>query len=368
MSIRRFVLILLCVALLLVWQQRVRQPETHFWEYTSGEYLMDHVYASMQGPGEVKRGVYLGNREQAELLWLTGYRASMVDSTGQHQLDQEFMCHNSLFLDGSVERHRKSLGTRPYGSRRLFTLAHGAEDLSFPEGFALPLLSTAGLQLQSQSLNLLPEHIGQVVRHRIQARFQLDSELSVRPKPLFLMEATGRILVRDLSGGQAPTGVPASGPVRKTPQGEVWSGHWEVPPGPATNISRVTQELKVPFPTRVHFATAHLHPYARWQELRQAQTGRVLFRITPTLTPDGQSLKSVPAYSSSKGVAISPGVEYDLVTHYENTSDKTVTAMSILFLYCRDQEFRGAVSLEEGPEPETAAPAPAADDFCGQLQ
>lgn len=344
-------------------------PETHFWEYTSGEYLMDRVYASMEGPGEVKRGVFLGNSKERELLWLTGYRATIVDASGQNQLSQDFMCHNSLFLDSSVDRHRKFLGTRPYGSRRVFTLAHGATELDFPEGFAVPLPSGESLQLQSQSLNLMPEHVGQVVRHRIQARFHLDSELAIRPKPLFLVEATGRVLVRDLRGKRSPTGVPATGPVRETPEGEVWSGHWKVPPGATTNVTRVTSELKVPFPTTVHFATAHLHPFARWQELREAESGRMLLRITPELTPDGYRLNKVPAYSSAEGVALFPGTEYDLVTHYDNTSEQTVTAMSILFLYCRDKEFRGLTSVTEADLEESAdSLAPAVDDFCGTVQ
>jgi hypothetical protein len=317
----------------------------------------------MEGPGEVRKGIKLGGDD--ELLWLTGYQAIMVDESGTQQLSQEFMCHNTLVLDTTLGDYRTLLGTREYGSPRVFTLAQGAYRIDLPQGFAIPFPSRLGLQLQSQVLNLMPEHVGKVVRHKIRSEFVTDSSLWRKPQPLFLVEATGRALLED-PGSRAPTEAPAAnGRPRRDPQGRVWTGHWQVPPGTHTNVTRVTKDLSLPFDTTVHYATSHLHPYARWQELRDLTTGQVVHRIEAVSSADGRSLREIPAYSSDQGLELFADHEYELATEYVNTSSQPVTAMSMLFLYCLDKEFKGydrskAADFVSAP----AAPILDQDDLC----
>lgn len=336
------------------------------WEYTSSPYYVNKLYASMRGPGEVKPGIQLGGSDD-DLLWLTGYEATMLDETGSRQLGQDFMCHNSLFLDGTVEDYRTLLGTRPYGSPRVFTLAQGAYRLEFPAGFAMPFPACQGLQLQSQVLNLIPEHTGTVVRHHIRAEFVNDASIWRKPKPLFLVEATGRALLYD-PGAQAPSAeLKAAGRTRTDRQGRIWTGHWQVRPGQQhLNTTRVTDELALPFDTTAHYITSHLHPYARWQELRDVtEAGRVVYRVEPTSSADGRSLARIPFYSSAEGLQLYASHQYELVTMYDNPTNQPVTAMSILFLYCLDREFQGFDPANRARVTSNPAPLRALDESCG---
>ncbi len=316
----------------------------------------------MAGPGEVRSGIALSPED--ELLWLTGYEATMVDPSSERQLSQEFMCHNSLFLDSRLEDYRSLLGTRPYGSPRVFTLAQGAYRIDFPAGFAIPFPARQGLQLQSQVLNLSPEHVGQVVRHRVRAEFVADSDLWTRPRPLFLVEATGRVLLRDPGAKALPKEVAARGKTRTDSSGRVWTGHWQVPPGPHTNLTRVEEELKLPFDTTAHYITSHLHPYAQWQELRDLTDGSVVYRVQPRASQDGRTLIEIPAYSSPNGLPLFADHDYQLVTHYLNTTAEPITAMSIMFLYCLDKEFQGYTPTGMAPSGSAPLPLQELDDFC----
>lgn len=350
-----------------VWEWHREQQTLRRWEVTTAAHLLDRLFPSMTGPGELQNDLTLGPPQDG-LYWLTGYQAIMLDEQAEQRVGQQFMCHNSLFLQTPVSDYRQRLGTRPYGSPRLFTLAQGATRLDFPEGFAMPLPASQTLQLQSQSLNLLPEHVGQTVRHRIRLDFRADSEVAHRPRPLFMVEATGRILVRGPASPLATNGQPAAGRMRTDAQGRVWSGHWMVPPGQNRNRTRVTQELRLPFDTTVHFATAHLHPYAVSITLIDATEQREVLTIRPRWSEDGRSLAEVPAYSSVAGFPLHAAHDYELVTDYHNTSDQPITAMSILFLYCHDREFDVQTALQASSSTPSAPSTPTSvpEDFCGE--
>lgn len=292
----------------------------------------------MQGPWEVKGDFALGGSDQ-ELLWLTGYEATVSDEDGEQRLGQEFICHASLFLDGSVEDYRRMLGTRAYGSRHIFTLAQGESRIQFPEGFAIPFPARQRVQLRTQALNLNPEHVGKAVRHHIRAEFLHDDELWRRPKPLFMLKGSGGVLVPPGQAGESQ-GKLAHGATLPI-NGMVWSGHWIVPPGPHVNTTDVTDDMSVPFDTTIHYITSHLHPYAQWQELRDKTTGAVVHRVEVKPSRDGQLLAEIPPYSSATGLRLQAGHRYELVTSYNNTSGHPITAMSIMFCYCLDKEFRG---------------------------
>lgn len=334
------------------------------WEYTSSPYLVSGLYLSMQGPGEVKPGIHLANQEDG-LLWLSAYEATMVDEAAERTLGQDFMCHNSLFLDSSVRDYRALLGTRPYGSPRIFTLAQGAYRLEFPPGFAIPFPARQGLQLQSQVLNLMPEHTGTVVRHRIRAEFTPDSALWRKPKPLFLVEATGRVLVGEPNAQAGKLAIKATGRTRTDQEGREWAGHWQVPPGQHLYTTEVTGELGLPFDTEAHYVTSHLHPYARWQELRDlTEGGKVVYRVEPRWSADGRSLREIPYASSVEGIPLYANHHYELATLYDNTSRAPITAMSILFLYCLDKEFHSYDPSAVPAKSSKPAPPPAVDEMC----
>lgn len=314
----------------------------------------------MAGPDEIRTGITLV-KEEDELLWLTGYRVHAVETTRPDEARGEFLCHNNFFLDGPVAGYRDLLGTRAYGSPRLFTLAQGSDEFVFPEGYAIPVPSRQRLQMRTQVLSLLPENMGKTVNHQIQADFVRDKELREKPVPLFLVEAAGKVVLRDGAGATGER--PAAETFSTDKLGRVYTGHWLVPPGEHTNITRVTKAMALPFDTSAHYIASHLHPYAQWQELRDLTTGQVVHRAEARSSADGRSLVEVTSYSSGKGIPLFVDHEYELVTRYDNTGSEPVTAMSMLFLYCEDREFLG---YDPGRKVK-ATSAPVADseeDFC----
>lgn len=320
-------------------------PRSSTWEHTTSPYYLSKVSTSMNGPNEVLTGISLGSGGENELLWLTGYEAVVVDEAGNPE-SQEFMCHGSLFIDSSVRNYRQALGTRKYGSRHLFTLAQGAQRIEFPPGFALPFPASQRIQLKSMALNLNPEHIGKQVRHRIRAEFLEDSKIWKRPTPLFMVEAAAGVQV------------PAPGKPGKT----LFRGHWMVPPGEQTNVSDITDMLALPFDTRAYYVTAHLHPLARWQELRDKTTGEAILRIHARTSADGFRLEEVIPYCSTEGLPLYKDHRYELVTRYNNTRNEPYSVMSNIYLYCEDKEFQGVIHPVEGSAPST--PGPDEDAFC----
>lgn len=353
---------LACCCLAGAWSARSEPPKTEHWVFESRPHRLDRLYSSMAGPGESQAGIALV-KEEDQLLWLTGYRVHAVETSHPDEIRGEFLCHNNLFLDGTVEGYRDLLGTRAYGSPRLFTLAQGSDEIAFPEGYAIPVPSRQRLQMRTQVLSLLPENMGKTVNHRIQADFVRDNDLHQRPIPLFLVEAAGKVVLND-PGAAGPTGEkPAAETFSTDRSGRVFTGHWLVPPGAHTNVTRVTKAMALPFDTSAHTIASHLHPYAKWQELRDLSTGQVVHRAEARSSADGRSLAGVTSYSSAKGIPLFFDHEYELVTHYENTSSEPVTAMSMLFLYCEDREF---IHYDPSREVKVVS-APIADseaDFC----
>src|SRR5690349_2023891 len=63
----------------------------------SDVFTIDRKYRSMMGPTAVVEGS-LGDADPPELLWVTGYRAIMVEADGDREMPQDFMCHANMNL------------------------------------------------------------------------------------------------------------------------------------------------------------------------------------------------------------------------------------------------------------------------------
>ena len=72
-------------------------------------YEVDRIYRSMKGP-QSQQKIVLGDQNEPELIWITGYKAVMVGPDGESVKPQQFMCHSNLDID--VTRHRAMLSIR----------------------------------------------------------------------------------------------------------------------------------------------------------------------------------------------------------------------------------------------------------------
>ncbi|MEL7059838.1 MAG: hypothetical protein AAGN46_07400 [Acidobacteriota bacterium] len=327
----------------------------------SEPYLIDRIYKSMMGPWATQQ-VQLGDVEADELLWITGFSAQMMAADGETPLSQDFMCHSNLDLD--TEIHQMLHGPNPSFNPRLFTLSQGQYAVDFPPGFGIPLRSVESLGLTTQVLNLNHEAPHVEVRHRIGLDYVRDVEAPEPMVPLFPVAAFGLALLEgddgyfgieepmaEKHGPGCMVGTAASDHSYKDPQGRSFSGHWQVPPGRQVNRTLVTELMRIPYATTIHFIAVHLHPFAERLILRNLTTGEVVFESRATNHDDRIGLRHVEEFSSADGLAIDPEHEFELESVYVNPTDDMQDSMAVMYIYLRDLEMEKRLANRRSSPP-----------------
>jgi hypothetical protein len=118
---------------------------------------------------------------------------------------------------------------------------------------------------------------------------------------------------------------------------EGMTNHWAVPQGDHVYTSDITPQLNLPFNTTIHYATIHVHPFARWMELRDLTAGKTVLHLTSQDWPNRIGVAHVDEVKSVDGIPILRGHQYELAVEYNNTSGSSTDAMAILYLYLRDK-------------------------------
>src|ERR1043165_1144741 len=158
---RRY-LILLAIAATLVWPAiysltRPTSTPTKKLTLVSDAYLLDKIYRSMEGPMSVASGIHLNASDKAQVQWITGLDAQVVDATKETPVSQEFFCHANLTFgehSGTPAQFNHELGDKTHLDWRLFTLAPGRLSIELPPGFGVPVPADAPLDYVTMSLNL----------------------------------------------------------------------------------------------------------------------------------------------------------------------------------------------------------------------
>ncbi len=340
-------------------------------DYLSPVYTIDRIYKSMEGPLAMEPAT-LGTPGKSELIWITGYRAILVEPDGETVSKPEFMCHVNMNV---TEQYEVTFPSKlPPFANRLFSLDQGTQELHFPEGFAIPAQSDQPLLLNTQVLNHNIVSDPFDVRMRLQVEFIRDRELFQPIVPLSLRGAMGMVLVDgedghylvdrheshgdDVGPGCSlaedmghPQGLIPDG------MGRTFSGFWRVEPGRHEYHTRITPFLGLPFDTTIHAMSAHLHPFAESIELVDLTTGESVHKLMARTATDKIGLVEVETFASAEGIPLYADHEYDLVTVYDNVSGEPQDAMAALAMYvhARDIELKSsapravaAVSTAEG--------------------
>lgn len=328
----------------------------HTVEFISKTYFMNRVYKSMEGPSSSQEIVLLETKTP-ELLWITGYRTIVVGPDGKTPINQEFMCHNNIDYD--VNRHRTLFGWSKHLSftPRMFTLSQGQFSIEFPEGFGIPVMSNETFTLSTQVLNHNIKDKEIEVRHRVFVDFVRDKDLQQPLKPLF---STNAFVMALLEGPDGVYGVQNPNEIQEKASclpglhaksakgqslysdgyGRRFSGHWVVKPGKEVRHTRVTDIMNIPYETTIHHIVLHLHPFAESLELKDITTGETLFKSYAKAPKKGIGLAKVNEFSSVEGIKVYKDHEYDLVSHYNNTTSVDQDAMATMFIYLLDKEFK----------------------------
>jgi hypothetical protein len=347
-------------------------------------YHVDRIYKSMAGPQSTSE-FHLVDEKNPELLWIVGFEAVMVEKDGKTQASQEWMCHTNLDLDPT--EHNRHFGGSKRISGRLFTLSQGQYRIDMPKGYGIPILSTELMSLNTQVLNLNLEKGEKDVRHRVFVRFVKDSEAKQAMKALFVGAAYGLKLLRGKDGvfggedamassnpsghehgqhgqhGSCLPGENASSHEFGDGKGRSFTGHWVVKPGREENHTRVTEIMNLPFDTTLHYVAVHLHPFSESLELKDITANKVVYKALTKQANKGIGLEHVDFFASEDGIPLYKGHEYELISHYNNTTDKDQDSMAVMNLYLHDKEFQKPdlakvkAALKEKAQQKDAAPA-----------
>ena len=336
-------------------------PPVHTKTILSQVYDVDRKYKSMKGPSSQQQ-IVLGEGASSELMWITGTRAVMVGPDGETPAEQEFMCHSNLDVDPHARQLRVFASSQGFNPR-LFTLSQGQFDIQFPPGFGIPVLSDEPLSLTTQVLNHNIDDPQFGVRHKVTVEYVRDRDAGSMI-PLFSVGVYGLALVqgkdgyfgikdpsKEEHGASCLPGETASDQLYRDPMGRTFTGHWVVKPGREVKHTLVTELLKLPYNTTVHYIAVHLHPFAESLELRDLTTGESLFKSTARNFEDKIGLPFVAYYSDPEGFEISKYHQYQLVSVYNNTSGEDQDSMAVMYLYLHDKTFdERRVKLEPAPE------------------
>jgi hypothetical protein len=198
------------------------------------------------------------------------------------------------------------------------------------------------------------------VRHRLEVRYLRDRELAAPPKPLvvthaFVMTTLGEepavynvtapgpeLEGASCQAGSLPPGVRGSYVDRNERR---FTGHWVLPTGRSEYHTLVTDQMAIPYDTKLHFIGVHVHPYSESLELRDLTAGRTVWKGAQKSSAQRRGLDWIELFSSPEGIPIHAGHQYELVSVYQNPSGEGADAMATMFLYYEDLEFDRAAVL-----------------------
>lgn len=327
-------------------------PKVTVLPLTSDAYRLDKIYRSMEGPMSIQSGIRLGPGEKCPIQWITGLETEVVDATEQKPISQEFFCHSNLTFaehGTSPDRYNHRWNGTTHLDWRLFTLVPGRTSIELPEGFGVPIPSDAPLDYVTMSLNLNERKQVVNVRMRTKVHTVAADQPGAPTKALF-RRALYVLQPRGDAAGMGPACMANSTqhvgagcgefPKMNTPSGsmgekpgEGLTNHWIVPQGHHVYRTEITPQLNLPFDTTIHYATIHVHPFARRMELRDLTTGQIVLELNSQDLPDRVGVAHVDEFKSIEGIPILRDHRYELTAEYDNTSGSKTDAMAILYLY-----------------------------------
>jgi hypothetical protein len=352
---------LLAIAAALVWPAvysltRPDPREKTMLSLVSDPYRLDKIYRSMEGPMSVQSGIRLTTDGKTGVQWVTGMETQVVDATEQKPISQEFFCHSNLTFaehGGTPSQYSQRFGGKTHLDWRLFTLVPGRLSIELPKGFGIPIPSEAPLDYVTMSLNLNARNQVVNVRMRTRVHTVAADQPGAPTKALFRRalyvlqpnagsDDMGPACMANVATPHAGAGCAEFSKVNLTGAGNPNEGlmnHWIVPPGRHTYSTEITPQLNLPFDTTIHYATIHVHPFARGMELRDLTTGAMIFRLNSQDWPDRVGVAHVDEFKSVEGIPILRNHRYELTADYDNTSGVKTDAMAILYLYLLEKDL-----------------------------
>ncbi len=337
-----------------------KQGEGKSLTLVSDPYHLDRIYHSMEGPWSLQRGIRVGAGEKAPMQWVTGLETTVVNAAESAPISQEFFCHSNLtFAEHSATpaQYNQRFGGETHFEWRLFTLVPGRLSIELPQGFGMLVPADAPLDYFTMSLNMNEQRDAVNVRMRTNVHTIAADQPGAPTKALF-RRALYVVQPQSDSAHMSPSSVSNAQPQHAGAgcadssckvnfsavsalgkEGEGLTPHWLVPNGRHLYKTEITSQLRLPFDTTIHYATIHVHPFARAMELRDLTTGKVLLRLSSRDWPDRFGVAHVDELKSIEGIPILRDHQYEVTAEYDNPLDSKTDAMAILYLYLLEKSL-----------------------------
>lgn len=332
------------------WDKNITERDgVHTMSLVAPIFTIEDYYIPMLGPQSTH---HFRISEKKELVWFTGYRVDVVDEVGE-PIAEDYLCHNNF--EYAVDAYLRNwylpdrVGTL---TSRLFEMTPGQTKLEFPKGYGVPMMTNENMSITTQALNLNDDTTF-TLRHRAQLDYVYNKGANRAMKPLFqqgvsVMPLVAKKYLEENNLDPLPGCVPALPSLdylMTNDEGYTFTGHWMVEPGDTIYSSNITRMLNLPFSTTLHYAAAHLHPFAEYLELYDLTDSSTVFISNTKNYDQGRvGLLEIPVFSSEEGVMLYKNHEYELRTRVNNTTEDLQDAMAVMLLYMYDKELDDRIS------------------------
>jgi len=310
-----------------------------------------------KGHGETVSSLPDTSSQPRKLFWVKGFKLEVLDEKGVVQPTAEFICHFNLDVNLQERNAAFPEGER-WGNSRLLTITQGQTNITFPEGYGVPVASDEHWRFTFQAANrTTDEH--RRIKHRLTVYLIPDKDL-VKPitaliwfvpsERVVIDKQTKEVIDQEKSlcalcmgttrGLVAPNSVDTA--LESDKYGRKVCGHWVVPPG-ENSWATVVPDWGFASKNRViHAAWSHIHPYCTSFSLVKVtpkSRETILSATSKTKSKPGIQIENIDYISSKEGIPMPANNTYELVISYNNTFGQPLDSMATMGIFFEDNSF-----------------------------
>ncbi len=306
------------------------------------------------------QGLVDTSKQPRTLLWLKGVKLEVLDENDHVMPTAEFICHCNIDINPAFRNKAFPQGERcPID--RIITITQGQTEMTFPEGYGVPVASDEPWNIILQAANrTTDEH--RRLKHRCTFYFIKDSDLVYPITALswyapwvyvIIDKNSPEVAVKEkedcpsclgLSAGvNAPNNTSNGTFIDR--KGRKMSGHWIIPPGTHSYCATINDEMEPGFaskPRTVHAMWSHIHPLCTHLTLYQCKDNsrkKVIDVAARTENKHGLEIKNIDYWTSTKGIPLPAKVNYELEVTYKNNTKLPQDSMASSGMFFEDRAF-----------------------------
>lgn len=265
---------------------------------------------NMEGPTSKPQTIFSNLKETP---WITSMKVETF-SKGKILKENPNVCHAGIMKTAKVGKIK--------GDTSVLYSYQAQTQQSFPKGFAYRIRNFKDYDFSVSGMyaNFLEKDVNLTARISVSYLLESDAKRS-KIKPL--TRRTAAILRRDNKHAHFHDGHSLGRHVNHF--------SWKVKPGNFTFKSDITRLLNLKKSIQVHYLKPHLHPYAEFIQLINKTENKVLW-TGKSKTKNG-AIVFMENYSSASGFKMNKDHKFELITRYNNTSNKDIDAMATVAIF-----------------------------------